>query len=98
MPEGRAGALPGFACEADLGTCRLGEVEFAFAERSHLFASLAEQAKGQPMADLKRHLADPELATLLDEQVVPGFAVEAAQRQIAAIANHFIEGVVTGRH
>jgi hypothetical protein len=98
MPEGRAGALPGFGCEADLGTCRLGEAEIAVGDRSPLLASLAERAKGQPLADLKRHLADPELVKLLDERVVSGFAVEAAERQVATIASHFIEGVATGRH
>jgi len=67
-------------------------------DRSPLLASLAERAKGQPLADLKRHLADPELVKLLDERVVSGFAVEAAERQVATIASHFIEGVATGRH
>ena len=98
MPEGRAGALPGFGCEADLGTCRLGEAEIAVGDRSALFASLAERAKRQPLADLKRHLADPEFVKLLDERVVPVFAVEAAEKQVAIIASHFIEGVATGRH
>lgn len=95
--DGRAGALPRFACEADLGTCRLGKTEFALGERSEFFASLVAQSRGAPVADLKESLSDPALAGLLDEQVVPDFMVAAAETHIAALANRFIEGVETGR-
>ena len=96
--DGRAGALPGFACEADLGTCRLGETEFALGERSDFFASLVERSRGTPVDDLKKSLSDPAIAGLLDEHVVPDFMVAAAETRIAGLANRFIEGVETGRH
>lgn len=97
LTDGRAGALPGFACEADLGTCRVGETEFALGERSDLLSSIVNRSRGMPAADLKESLSDPALVALLDEQVVPDFMVAAAETHIAVLANRFIEGVETGR-
>ncbi len=88
--------LPQFACEADLGSCRLGQTDIALGERSPLFAALAARALGNPIADLQQSLSDPKLASLLDERVVPEFAVAAAQTRLAALANQFIEGIETG--
>lgn len=53
--------------------------------------------RGNAAAALHMSLADPALIELLDEQVVPDFAVAAAERQIAIFAHHIIEGVETGR-
>ena len=50
-----------------------------------------------PAAALRMSLADPALIDLLDDQVVPDFAVAAAERQIATFAHRIIEGVDTGR-
>lgn len=52
---------------------------------------------GTPATNLQTSLADPELIGLLDERVVPAFAVAAAEEQVAATAHRFIEGVEAGR-
>ncbi|ABS64238.1 hypothetical protein Plav_2630 [Parvibaculum lavamentivorans DS-1] len=89
-------AVPQFACEADLGSCRLGETEVALGDRSPLMAALAARAHGNPAEDFRRSLADPRLASLLDEQVIPDFAVEAAHTRLAAVATQLIAGIETG--
>lgn len=53
--------------------------------------------EGTPAANLQMSLADPELIGLLDERVVPAFAVAAAEERVAVIAHRFIEGVEAGR-
>lgn len=94
--EGGSFTLPQVSCEADMGSCRVGEREIALGDRSPLLAEIAAKGRGAPVEDLKRGLADPELARLLDYRVVPDFAVAAAQTRIAAAAHQFISGIDTG--
>ncbi|PKQ09372.1 MAG: hypothetical protein CVT73_02945 [Alphaproteobacteria bacterium HGW-Alphaproteobacteria-12] len=91
-----AGAMPRLACDADLDTCRLGGTSFAVGARSSLLSTLAVKSRGTPAEDFKSALADPHLASLLDEQVVPDFAVEAARVRLTALVTQLIEGVETG--
>ncbi|MEQ8267909.1 MAG: hypothetical protein RH982_11975 [Parvibaculum sp.] len=93
---GAALAMPQLACEADLGSCRLGDTPFELGDRSPLLASLTLKAQGEPLEGLKKALTDPRLASLLDEQVIPDFAVEAAQARLEAAATHFMAGIETG--
>lgn len=93
---GTAFAMPQFTCESDFGSCRLGDTSFELGGRSPLLASLALKARGEPVDGLKKALTDPRLASLLDEQVIPDFAVEAAHARLAAAATHFMAGIETG--
>lgn len=93
---GAAFAIPKFTCEADLGSCRLGDASFELGDRSPLLASIAAQAQGEPVRDLKKALADPRLANLLDEQVIPDFAVGAAHARVAVMATQLMAGIETG--
>lgn len=88
--------MPRLTCTDDLGSCRLGDTVFAVGERSPLLAALARQSRGTPVEDFGAALKDPQLATLLDVQVVPDFALAAAQTRLADAAHHFIEGIETG--
>ena len=91
-----AGTVPRLVCDADLDTCRLGGISFAVGTRSSFLSKLAAKSRGTPAEDFKSALADPHLAGLLDEQVIPDFAVEAARMRLAALATQLIEGVETG--
>lgn len=94
--EGGPFQLPQVSCEADFGTCEVGGREIALGDRSPLLAEMAAKGRGTPVEDLKRGLADPDLMRLLDRQVIPDFAVAAAQTRLAAAANHIISGIDTG--
>lgn len=89
-------ALPQVSCEAGFASCRVGETEIALGDRSPLLAEMAARGRDASFEDLKRGLADPELARLLDHRVIPDFAVAAAQTRLAAAANHIISGIDTG--
>ncbi|MCF8470127.1 MAG: hypothetical protein K9G30_05035 [Parvibaculum sp.] len=91
-----AGTMPRLACDADLDTCRLGGLSFAVGARSSLLSKLAVNSRATPADGFKSALADPHLASLLDEQVIPDFAVEAARVRLTALATQLIEGVETG--
>lgn len=93
--EGGALALPQVSCEADFASCRIGDKTIVLGDRSPLLAEIAARAKGTPVVDLKRGLADPELARLLDYRVIPEFAVAAAQTRLASAGNQIISGIDT---
>lgn len=94
--DGSAFALPQVSCEADFASCRIGEREVALGDRSPLLAEIAVKAEGAPGEELMRALGDPELVRLLDQQVIPEFAVAAAQTRLAEVANQIIAGIDTG--
>lgn len=94
--DGGAFALPQVSCEADFASCRIGEREVALGGRSPLLAEIAAKAEGAPGEELMRALGDPELVRLLDQQVIPEFAVAAAQMRLAEVANQIIAGIDTG--
>jgi hypothetical protein len=94
--DGGAFALPQVSCEADFASCRIGEREVALGDRSPLLAEIAAKAKRAPGEELKQALGDPELVRLLDQQVIPEFAVAAAQMRLAEVANQIIAGIDTG--
>lgn len=91
--DGGAFALPQVSCEADFASCRIGEREVAFGDRSALLAGIAAKAKGAPGEEMMRALGDPELIRLLDQQVIPEFAVAAAQTHLADVAHQIIAGI-----
>ncbi|MDZ4380309.1 MAG: hypothetical protein U0942_03105 [Parvibaculum sp.] len=94
--DGSAFALPQVSCEADFASCRIGEREVALGDRSTLLAEIIAKAKGTPGEELKQALGDPELVRLLDQQVIPEFAVAAAQTHLAGVAHQIIAGIDTG--
>ncbi len=48
LTDGRAGALPGFACEADPVTCRLGTSAFRRGQRAVLLAPCGQRSPRLP--------------------------------------------------
>lgn len=95
--DDRSLAVPSLVCDSDLGVCRLGEAEFELGARSPLLTEIALKARGNPAADLKAALTEPQLVNLLDQQVIPDTAVALAQTRLSAMASHFIDGLETGR-
>ncbi|MDP2125656.1 MAG: hypothetical protein Q8J92_14875 [Parvibaculum sp.] len=95
--DDRTLALPSLVCEADLGVCRLGGSEFELGARSPLLTEIALKARGNPAADLRAALTDPQFTSLLDRQAIPDSAVAFAQMRLAAAASHFIDGFETDR-
>lgn len=94
--DGGAFALPQVSCEADFASCRIGDRDVALGERSALLAGIAAKAKGEPGKELMRALGDPELVRLLDQQVIPEFAVAAVQTHLANAAHQIIAGIDQG--
>jgi len=95
--DSRAFAVPQLACDADLAGCRLGDMHFDVGSRSPLLTEIAVKARGNPAADLRVALTDPQVLDLLDRQVVPDAAVAYARTRLAAAVFHFIDGIEAGR-